>query len=104
MRGGGATLVLTPHSHEALSDDDLRTLGYRAVEMHCRLRVGGKPGGPWGIRVHSWAMTGKGPVYSVEWFVRRGNLADLVNKALDEYQRLYVYTPEELAQIQRQSA
>lgn len=105
MNYGGATLTLTPWAHEALSLDEMRSLGYRAVELHCRVRVGGRSsGGPWTVRVYSWATTGHGPVYRVEWYRRHGHLADLIDKALDEYQRRYVYSPEELAQIQRQSA
>ena len=99
-----ATLVLTPFAHQALSLMEMRELGYRAVDMHARIRVGGKPGGPWTVRVHSWAGPSNLPTYRVEWHKRRGDLASLMHRALDEYAARFVYTPEELAQIQRQSA
>ena len=96
-----ATLTLTPWAHQALSLDEMRELGYRAVSLHCRLRVGGKsPGGPWSVKVHDWATNRE----KVGRYQRYGHLADLMHAALDQYEKEFVFTPEELSQIQRQSA
>lgn len=102
----GATLSLTPDAHQALSLTEMRELGRRAVDLHCRVGIG-QSRGRWTIRVQSWAQLPSptyGPRYRVDRHHQRGHLADLIHSALDEYERRYVWTAEELVQIARQSA
>lgn len=101
----GATLKLTPYAHQALSLAEMRELGRRAVDLHCRLSVG-QSGRAWTIRVTSWANVSVPPYGSVHRLDRHhlsGHLADLMHAALDEYERAFVWTPDELATIYRQT-
>jgi hypothetical protein len=101
----GATLNLTPWAHEALSLADQRELGRRLVRLHARAGVlAGKPG-RWTFDVSSWEKDPetKLPVRLVERRNALGNLADLLHGAIDEYERRYVWTAEELVTIAGQS-
>lgn len=100
-----ATLNLTPQAHQALSLVEMRELGHRAVDLHCRVSVVHSSGG-WTIRVTSWATNPAptyGPVIRLSKHHQHGHLADRIADALDEYERTFVFSPAELAVIQAQS-
>jgi hypothetical protein len=100
---GGASLTLTPWAHEALSFDEMRDLGIRAVDLRCRMSIGNAKKA-WTIRVSSWAKDDHlNPVHRLERHHMHGHLADIAHAALDEYARLYAYRPEELVTIASQS-
>ncbi len=100
-----ATIVHTPWTSRALDLDDEHEIALRAVGLHVRVRLGGKsPKGPWSVRIHSWAGTDALPRQRVEHFRKRGDLAALIHRALDEFETRYVYTADELLAIQRASA
>lgn len=98
-----ATLNLTPWAHEALGMDEMADLGKRAVGMHARVTViKGRQG--WTIRVTSWAEDEHhDPIRRIDRHHERGHLADRIHLALDAYERAYIFTPDELAQIQSQT-
>lgn len=99
-----ATLALTPWAANALSLEDRDRISRRAVDLHCRVQAG-QSRDRWAVRVGSWEQN-PDPIYGPRYTVKhhsRGNLADLITRALDEYEATYVFTPDELAQIQRQS-
>ena len=99
----GATLNLSPWTHEALSFDEMTDLGRRAVDMHCRMTVLKTRKG-WTIRVTSWAEDAHHePVHAVASYHARGHLADNMHAALDRYQREFVFTADELVTIANQS-
>jgi hypothetical protein len=72
--------------------------------MHVRMGVMHDKQHRWIIVAHSWARNPetKYPLASVEHEKRVGHLATLMHEALDEYERRFVFTPDELAQIQKQ--
>jgi hypothetical protein len=97
-----ATLSLTPWAHQALSLDEMADLGRRLVELHARAHAG-QSGKGWTIRVDSWAQDARyNPVHQVAHHHQIGHLADLIHVAINEYERRFVFTPDELVQIQRQ--
>lgn len=99
-----ATLTLTPRAHEALSLPEARELGERAVTLHCRVALAGSAHRGWSIQVDSWARPDGIPVHRYRVDEQHGHLADLINAALDEYARRFVFTADELVTIQGQGA
>lgn len=98
-----ATLILTPWAAQALSDGDERAVTRRAVELHCRVRAGSS-NKAWGIRVTSWTqIPDQGALYEVNHHRKYGDLATLIHAALDDYERRFVFSPDELAAIRRQT-
>lgn len=100
----GATLTLSPWAHAALSLQDMTHLGERAVRLHCRISVGQGKSHEWTIRVSSWAKDDHNtPIHKLDRFGQVGNLGWLMQKALDEYERAFVFGPDELVAIAAQS-
>lgn len=106
MKDQTSTLLLTPWASAALSLADEQEIARRLVDLHARASVvKGNLG--WTVRVASWAhrtTAPNGPVHSLAKHHQRGRLADVIAHVLDQYEREYVFTPDELAQIQRQGA
>lgn len=100
-----ATLTLNARAHEALSLPEMRELGNRAVGLHARIGLAGAAHVGWDIQVSSWKRDQDGiAVNRYRVNDQHGHLADLMHAALDEYERRFVFTPDELAVIQRQGA
>ena len=90
-------LSLSVEAHRALSLADMNEIGLRAVNLHCHVIVR-RAGDAWTVSAISWAHD-----WRVKHENRRGHLADLIYEALDVYERKYIWTALELAQVARQS-
>ena len=106
MISSTATLSLSPWAHQALSLAEMDELARRAVDLHCRVAVM-QSRHRWDISVTSWATKDEEPksraripLYRVDWHRQTGHLADLIDGALDQYERWYVFSAEELLSIQ----
>ena len=96
-----ASLRLSPWAAEALSLDEEREIAKRAVDLHCRIGVTNSHR-EWTIGVSSWAKDEitRNPIHRINRHHQRGHLAELIQMCLDEYERAYVFTGEELLSIQ----
>ncbi len=102
----GATLNLSPYAAQSLSLEEERAIARRAVDLHARVYAiaRNRPGfGEWSVRVVSW-WTGRdgAPLGQIDHRAV-GHLADVIERALDDFEAKYAWTPEELVQIAAQS-
>lgn len=103
MSSPWATLTLNARAHQALSLDEMSALSARLVDLHARVGVRGHPTDGWDLQVSSWANGPDGPLHMHRAFDLQGHLADLIANEITEYERRFVWTPDELLAVAAQS-